>query len=60
MFFEVWTTTDIIFFSFWTIFSPLTPLTTQKIKILKNEKMPGNIIISHKCTTNDSHMMYDS
>ena len=26
------------FLSFWAIFSPFTPLTTQKIKILKNEK----------------------
>ena len=49
------------FFSLWTIFCPFTPLATQKIKILKQwKKMPGNIIISHKCTINDNHMMYDS
>ena len=35
-------------------FCPLTPLTTQKIKILKNEKTTGYIIILNLCTTNDS------
>ena len=49
------------FLSFWTIFCPLTSLTTQKLKILKkNKKMPGDIIILHKCTINDNHMMYGS
>ena len=42
------------FLSFWTIFCPFTPLTAQKIKILKNEKKkkksPRDIIILHKCT----------
>ena len=39
------------FLSFWTVFCPLTPLTTRKIKILKNwKKTPGDIIISHMCT----------
>ena len=49
------------FLSFWTIFCPFTPpLTTQKIKILKKmKKMPGDIIILHKCTINDNHMVYD-
>ena len=105
-----------IFLSFWAIFCPFTPLTTHKIKILKNEKSicrsyhftrmyqklrsylwflrykarqtvfchfgsffafdppnnpknqnlekikirPGDIIVLHLCTTNDSHMMYGS
>ena len=49
------------FLSFWTIFCPFTPLTTRKIKILKNwKKKSGNIIILHMCTTNDNHMMYGS
>ena len=46
------------FFSFWTIFCPFTPLTTQKtitaqkIKISKKmKKAPGDIIL-HKCTKN--------
>ena len=40
------------FLSFWTIFCPYTPLTTQKIKILRKwkKKNPGDIIILHKCT----------
>ena len=40
-------------------FCPLTLLTTQKIKILKKwKKAPGDIIILHKCTINDNHMIY--
>ena len=34
------------FLSFWTVFCPLTPLWTQKIKIFKKmEKTPEDIII---------------
>ena len=47
------------FFSFWAIFCPC-PLTTQKIKILKLKKTPGDIIILHICTINDNHEMYGS
>ena len=47
------------FLSFWAIF-PLTPLTTQKIKILKNEKTPGDTIILHKCTKIQDHLLYRS
>ena len=48
------------FLSFWTIFHPFTPLTTQKIKILKNWKKTGDIIILHKCTKNHDHIPYCS
>ena len=42
-------------------FCPFTPLTTRKIKILKNwKKKSGNIIILHMCTTNENQMMYGS
>ena len=44
------------FLSFWVIFRPLTLLTTRKIKIWKNEKKSGNIIILHMCTINENHM----
>ena len=48
------------FLSFWTIFCPFTPATTQKIKILKQWKKPGDTIILNKCTINYNSMMYDS
>ena len=52
---------DIIFFSFWTIFCAFTPLATPKIKILKKlTKTPGDIIIWHKCTKNQDHMLHCS
>ena len=35
---EVWSMTDIIFWHFGSFFCPFTPLTTQKIKILKKWK----------------------
>ena len=46
---------------FWAIFCPFTPLTTQKIRILKKwKRRSGDIIILHKCTTNDNPMIYGS
>ena len=48
------------YFSFWAIFCPFTPLTAQKFKIKKNEKIPGYIIILHKCTKNHDNMLYSS
>ena len=51
-------------FLLWTIFCPFTPppppLTTQRIKILKKWKKPRDIIILHKCTIDDNHMIYGS
>ena len=44
------------FLSSWAIFCPFSPLATQKIKILKLKKAPGDIIILHICTINDNHM----
>ena len=42
-------------------FSPFTPLTNQKIKILKEwKKTSGDIIILHNCTKNHDHMVYCS
>ena len=49
---------------FFLIFGPffafLLPLTTWKIKILKNKKKLGDIIVLHRCTINENHMMYGS
>ena len=43
------------FLSFWAIFCPFIPLTTQKIKVLKKKKKtPGDIIF----TKNQDHMPY--
>ena len=44
------------FLSFWAVFCPLSPLKTGKIKIFKLKKTPWDIIISHICTINDSHI----
>ena len=57
---EIRSATDIIFLSFWTIFCPFTPLLTQKTKIWKNVKKPGDISLLHLCTINEDHMMYSS
>ena len=48
------------YFSFWAIFCPFTLLTAQKIKIKKNRKKPGDIIILLMCTKNYNQMMYGS
>ena len=52
--YKTWQTES--FLSFWVIFRPLTLLTTRKIKIWKNEKKSGNIIILNMCTINENHM----
>ena len=49
---------QIEFFVIFNCFWPFTPPTTQKIKILKKWKKPGDIIILHRCTKNNDHMMY--
>ena len=50
-----------LYFSFWAIFSPFIPLTSQKTTIKKNmKKTPGDIIILQMCTKNYDHMMYGS
>ena len=58
---EIWSATDKIFCHFGQLFALLPPLATQKIKILKKmEKLPGDIIILHRCNINDNHIMYGS
>ena len=52
--------TERIILSFWPIFCPFTPLTAQKIKILKMKKNPGDVIILHKCTKSHDHPLYCS
>ena len=61
---EIWCMTNEgnFYFSFWAIFCSFTPLTTQKIKILKiwKKKTPQDIMIFHMCTKKYDHMMYSS
>ena len=52
--------TERIILSFWPIFCPFTPLTAQKMKILKMKKNPGDVIILHKCTKSHDHPLYCS
>ena len=48
------------YFSFWAIFCPFTPVTPKKWKNEKVKKVPGEIIILHKCTKNHDHIPYSS
>ena len=49
------------FLSFWTIFWPFTPPNNPKNQNFeKMKKMPGDIIILHKCTKNHNHMLHCS
>ena len=49
------------YFSFWVIFCPFTPLTAQKINILKKwKKTPRDIIILYMCTKNYDQIMNSS
>ena len=57
---EIWSVTN-NFLSFWTIVCPYTSLLTPKVKIWKNcKKIRGRIILLHKFTLNEGHMMYGS
>ena len=47
------------FLSFWTIFCP-SPWQPKRSKFWKTEKNAGDIIILHKCTKNQDHMLYCS
>ena len=49
------------FLPFRAILCPFTPITTQKIKILKIwKKTPGGLIILNMSTINENHIMYES
>ena len=49
------------FFVIWDSFLPFYPSNNPKNQNFeKMKKTPGDIIILHKCTINDNHMMYDS
>ena len=53
--------TDVIVTFHFGFFFALLPLTAQKMKIKTRMKtMPGYIIILHKCTKNNDHILYCS
>ena len=56
--YKVWMTE---FFLILDHFLPFYPIgNTKNQNFEKMKKTPGDIIISHKCTINNNHMMYDS
>ena len=57
---ETWSATE--FFLILELFLPFYPPNNpenQNFEKMK-KKTPGDIIISHRCTINDNHIMYDS
>ena len=57
---EIRSATNRFFLSFSAIFYLPNLLINRKIKIMRNEKTPEDIIILHLCTINYDHMMYGS
>ena len=57
---EILSTTDRIFCHFGPFFALLTPKKPKNQNFEKTKKTPGDIIILHRCTINDDHMMYGS
>ena len=57
---EIWHMLDVIIFHFESFFVLLPPNNPKNQKFEKLKKTPGNIIILHKCTINENHMMYGS
>ena len=56
---EIWSATDRIFLSFWTIFCHFLPTNNPKNQNFeKMKKTTRHIIILHTCTINHNHMMY--
>ena len=58
---EIWSVTNRTFCHIGPFFCPFTPLTAEKTKISKKwrkKKMPGVIIILHKCTKNYDLTLY--
>ena len=59
---EIWCMTDVIVISHFGLLFPLlySPKSPKNQNFEKMKKNPGNIIILHKCTINENHMMYVS
>ena len=58
---ETWHMTDVIIFHFELFFILLPPLQPPKNENFKKmKKLPGDIIVLHKCTKNHDYMPYCS
>ena len=57
---EIWSVTDKFFCLSGPFSALLSSYGSRKSKFWKIKKTPGDIIILHTCTLNDSHMMYGS
>ena len=60
---EIWSGPDKFFLSSWAIFLPFYPPNSPKNENFKKKtkkKTPGDIIILHRCTKNQDHMLYHS
>ena len=57
---EIWSVTDRIFYHFGQFFALLPPENLKNQNFEKKKKTPGDIIILHRCTINDNHMMCGS
>ena len=59
--FQIWSATDKIFCHFGPFFLHFYPPNNPKYQNFENvKKVPGDIIILHKCTINHDHMLYCS
>ena len=57
---EIWCMTDVVIFHFQPFFALLLQKQPEKWKLKKMKKMPRDIIILHKHTKNQDHMLYYS
>ena len=57
---DIWIVTDKIFFHLDHFLPFYLPNDPKNQNVLKKKKAPGDIIILHKCTKNENHMMYGS
>ena len=57
---EIWSMTDRIFCHFGQFFAHLPPNNPKNQNFKKMKKIPGDIIILHKCNKNYDHMAYCS
>ena len=57
---EIWSTADRICSHFGSFFALLPPKQPENQNFEKMKKIQGDIIISHTCAINESHMIYGS